>query len=105
MSDSRFDRADRPPAGAPLRCLVSGRVQGVWFRARTVDEAGRRGLSGFVRNLSDGRVEVVVGGEPEAVAEFVGWLWRGPELARVDSVVIEAFAGTLPAGFDVEATL
>lgn len=70
--------------------FVEGRVQGVWFRDSVRTEAIRLGLSGWVRNTSDGRVEAVFEGPPEAVASAVAWCGHGPELAIVTSV--ERFA-------------
>jgi acylphosphatase len=58
-------------------------------------------LDGWVKNLPDGRVEVVVAGPPAAVAELAGWLWRGPPAARVDAVQLEECTGDLPSGFTV----
>lgn len=71
---------------AAARFLVSGRVQGVWFRASTRDEALRLGLSGHARNLADGSVEVLAAGEEVAIAALQRWLQHGPRLARVDEV-------------------
>ena len=68
------------------RYLVSGRVQGVWFRQSTVAEARPLGLRGYVRNLPDGRVEVVACGAPEALARLEQWLQHGPPLAQVTGV-------------------
>ncbi len=68
------------------RYLVSGRVQGVWFRQSTVVEARPLGLRGYVRNLPDGRVEVVACGAPEALARLEQWLQHGPPLAQVTGV-------------------
>jgi len=84
------------------RCFVSGRVQGVFFRASTVREAALLGLRGFARNLTDGRVEVLVEGEKEKVESLVRWLHKGPPLARVSSVEVrdEELAGDL-GPFDV----
>ena len=65
---------------------VSGRVQGVWFRAAAQREAVLRGLTGWVRNLRDGRVEGMARGPESALAEFHRWLQRGPEHARVQNV-------------------
>lgn len=68
---------------------VSGLVQGVFFRANTVDAADRIGrLSGWVRNLPDGRVEVVCEGERDRVEKLVDWLGQGPPAARVTDVQI-----------------
>lgn len=69
-----------------LRCHVSGRVQGVWYRASTQQRARELGLNGYARNLSDGRVEVVACGEHKAVESLEGWLWQGPPAAEVDVV-------------------
>lgn len=68
------------------RYLVSGRVQGVAFRAHARAEAVRLGLSGYARNLDDGRVEVVARGAPAALDAFEQSLGEGPPLARVESV-------------------
>jgi acylphosphatase len=76
-----------------LRLVVTGRVQGVSFRASTAEEAERIGrLKGFVRNLADGSVEIVVQGEPADVGALVAWARRGPRAARVDGVKEEKLA-------------
>jgi acylphosphatase len=67
---------------------VSGRVQGVFFRATCAAQARRRGLGGFVRNLADDRVEAVFEGPEDAVREMVDWCRLGPDLARVDRVEV-----------------
>lgn len=82
-----------------VRIVVSGRVQGVGFRAFAVREATRLGLDGWVRNLPDGRVEAVAQGGEDAVAQFVGALRRGPLAARVDEVAVEETEATVPPGF------
>ncbi len=74
------------------RCTVSGRVQGVWFRAATQEQAVALGLSGHAINLPDGRVEVLACGEAQAVDKLLQWLWRGPDLALVESVDCQAEA-------------
>jgi acylphosphatase len=84
-----------------MRCIVSGRVQGVFFRASTRDKARELGVSGWVRNLPEGGVEVVVAGEPDAVAALTDWLWRGPRAARVSGVEIGDWSDAVPDGFDV----
>lgn len=68
------------------RIVVSGRVQGVWFRASTRLAALDIGVSGWVRNLPDGSVEAVFEGIPEAVERAVEWARRGPERASVTSL-------------------
>lgn len=67
--------------------LVSGQVQGVFFRATTEATARRLGLTGWVRNLRDGRVELVACGEEARLKELEQWLWQGPPRARVEQVV------------------
>lgn len=68
------------------RCRVSGRVQGVFFRASVRNMALELGVAGYAQNLSDGSVEVHVEGDPAAVAALCDWLWDGPEAAEVSSV-------------------
>lgn len=68
------------------RFLVSGKVQGVFFRAGTREQALRLGLAGEARNLPDGRVEVMAQGEPAALDALERWLRQGPPAARVDKV-------------------
>ncbi|MDV7210456.1 acylphosphatase [Azotobacter beijerinckii] len=72
-----------------VHALVSGRVQGVYYRQSTALHAERLALAGWVRNLADGRVEVWVEGEEAAVRELADWLWQGPERALVDGVELE----------------
>jgi len=74
------------------RFLVSGKVQGVWFRASTREQALRLNLQGFARNLADGSVEVVARGEEDSLALLESWLWQGPRLAKVTDVQREALA-------------
>ena len=71
------------------RCLVSGRVQGVYYRATAAERARAAGITGHARNLPDGRVEVLACGTEQAVREFVAWLWIGPAAAKVSDVVAE----------------
>lgn len=70
------------------RVLVSGRVQGVFFRDTCRRLAVAHGVAGWVRNLADGRVEAVFEGPEPAVAELVDWAWHGPEMARVRDVAV-----------------
>jgi len=84
-----------------IRCLVAGRVQGVYYRGATVEQAARLQLEGWVKNLADGRVEVVAAGERTAVAALTSWLWQGPPAARVDAVHLEEWTGNVPRGFTV----
>lgn len=84
-----------------VRCVVCGRVQGVYYRAATADEATRLKLDGWVKNLADGRVEVVAAGEQPAIAALTRWLWKGPPAARVDAVHVEEWTNSVPRGFAV----
>ena len=67
--------------------LVSGQVQGVFFRSATESVARRLGLSGWVRNLADSRVELVACGTASKLEELEQWLWQGPPHARVEHVI------------------
>jgi acylphosphatase len=71
-----------------VRVFVDGRVQGVGFRASAAHEAGRLGLTGWARNLPDGRMEAVYEGPRDAVEEMLAWTRRGPVSARVDAMEI-----------------
>ena len=68
------------------RAFVSGRVQGVFYRATCVRQAQSLGLTGYARNLPDGRVEVLACGEQSAVERFVAWLWEGSPASKVTGV-------------------
>ena len=72
-----------------IHCYISGRVQGVFFRARTREQAMLFGLTGWVRNLPDGRVEVMASGEAAQIIHLQAWLKRGPEHARVLKLEVE----------------
>jgi acylphosphatase len=71
---------------AAARFVVSGKVQGVFFRASTREQAERLHLRGYARNLADGRVEVLAVGPVDAVDALARWLANGPSQARVDAV-------------------
>jgi len=68
------------------RSFVSGRVQGVFYRATCVRKACALGLGGYARNLSDGRVEVLACGDDAAVTQFIAWLWEGSPASKVTAV-------------------
>ena len=84
-----------------IRCVVAGRVQGVYYRAATAERAAALGLGGWVKNLPDGRVEAVASGSLDALTELAAWLWQGPPAARVASVQVEEWTEAVPERFDV----
>ena len=69
--------------------VISGRVQGVGYRAFTADAARAEGLAGWVKNRPDGAVEIQAEGDAEALRRFEWRLWQGPPMARVDDVASE----------------
>jgi len=71
---------------------VSGSVQGVFYRVSAKEQAAALGLTGWVRNLADGRVELVACGPADVVARLEQWLYQGPDYARVDEVLVEDIA-------------
>jgi acylphosphatase len=79
------------------RCLVAGRVQGVFYRASTRARATALGVTGFARNLPDGRVEVLACGDAAAVDLLCRWLWQGSPASGVTAVEIEELE---PAAID-----
>ena len=82
-----------------IRALVSGRVQGVCFRAETRRQAEKLGVKGWVRNLPDGRVEVLSEGEDQRVRSLIAWCRTGPAHARVDT--LEEFPEACTGEFDI----
>ena len=82
--------------------LITGHVQGVWYRKSAVVQGLELGIKGWVRNLNDGSVEVVAEGEEEAIERFIDWCRRGPPNARVSGVLIEPGA---IQGFDSFETI
>lgn len=84
-----------------LHCYVSGKVQGVWFRGSTKEQAEKLGLTGWVRNLPDGRVEVLVCGERNKVVQMQAWLKHGPALAKVTDLACEEVPWQALSGFEL----
>ena len=68
---------------------ISGKVQGVWYRATTQKQAEQRDLAGWVRNLSDGRVEAVFEGPEPEIQDMIQWCHTGSRMAHVDDVDVE----------------
>lgn len=84
------------------KCLVGGRVQGVFYRATAARRAQELRLRGYAINLPDGRVEVLACGEPDAVETFVSWLWIGSSASKVTAVEVtevEFESVKIPTGF------
>ena len=71
-----------------VNVIISGRVQGVWFRASTKEKADQLGLTGWVRNTSDGNVEAVFEGDEKIIQEMLDWCHQGPLYAKVKNVKI-----------------
>ncbi|MGD1878476.1 MAG: acylphosphatase [Kiloniellaceae bacterium] len=86
-----------------LRVVVSGRVQGVWYRAWTEKTAKSLGLHGWVRNRRDGSVEAVISGDPQAVESMLAAFWEGPELASVTAVDQHPHADEVVPEFTVKS--
>ena len=81
--------------------IVSGRVQGVFYRAKARDKAVSAGVSGWVGNLPDGNVEAVFEGGKDKVEEMIEWCKKGPSGARVDDVFVSWEEPEGLEGFDV----
>lgn len=90
-----------PRAELTLHGFVAGRVQGVFFRAETRRKAIELGLDGWVKNLSDGRVEFLISGSEAALAQMRAWLREGPRLARVDDLRVEKVDQFPASGFEI----
>ncbi len=85
-----------------MHYLVSGRVQGVFYRASARATAQRLGLSGWVRNTAQGKVELIACGDAAALHEFETWLWQGPAQAQVTAVVKSVAVPADFSGFDIQ---
>lgn len=100
---ARMHREDEAPVA--VRLSITGRVQGVVFRASLRAQATAHGLRGWTRNRADGSVEAVLSGAPEAIEAVVRWAARGPDGARVDRVEREAYPEAVEEGFQIRPTL
>ena len=78
------------------KCLIGGRVQGVFYRATAAHRARELGIHGYARNLPDGRVEVLACGDEDTVSAFVKWLWIGSSASKVTSVEVSDAATDAP---------
>lgn len=84
-----------------LRIIISGRVQGVFFRASTKAVADQIGIKGFVKNLKDGTVLIEAKGEDDFINDFIEWCKYGPDDARVDGIVIDEIELKNYRNFDI----
>ena len=87
------------PGDTTVTLRIRGRVQGVWFRAWTVEQASQRQLRGWVRNRRDGGVEVLLRGPAAVVEDMIGACWDGPPAARVEAVDVSPAESYEAAGF------
>ena len=97
--------ADEQSQRKCVRLRIYGRVQGVWYRGWTQDNALVLNLNGWVRNRRDGSVEALIAGPSDAVEEMTRLCWRGPSFAEVRDIEILAEDALPPPGFEVLSTL
>ena len=69
-----------------VHLIITGRVQGVWYRSYTKDKAQKIGLTGWIRNLENGDVEAIFEGEEKAIEEMIVWCYSGSPLAEIDDI-------------------
>ncbi len=97
----RCESSERNVMNIAKHCFVSGHVQGVAFRHYTRQQALKLGITGWVRNLPDGRVEVWACGESGNLEQFCRWLYRGPALAQVVDVSCHSVAASQFDSFEI----
>lgn len=88
-----------------VRLIISGRVQGVWYRGWTVERANELGLDGWVRNRADGDVEALVVGMESQVNQMIKQCWTGPGMADVSHIEVQQALGMTPKGFTQKPTV
>jgi len=81
-----------------VHVVISGRVQGVWFRANTKQKAEQLGVTGWVKNTADGKVEAIFEGDKKHIQEMIDWCHQGPPSAQIEQV--EITEQSLSNGFD-----
>ncbi|MEX6725718.1 acylphosphatase [Parapedomonas caeni] len=99
------DESQLPDGHKAVRARIHGRVQGVWYRAWTVETASRLGLDGWVRNRLDNTVEALFVGPADVVDVMVGQCWSGPERAEVTVIQLEPAIGITATGFVQKPTV
>lgn len=87
------------------RLIIKGRVQGVWYRGWTVDQAVKLGVKGWVRNLKTGGVEAFIMGDEITLNKMIGLCWKGPRLAKVKDIIIEKMEIEKCEGFSQRETI
>ena len=101
--------SDTPGGAAPItrHLRITGRVQGVYYRASMVQQALALGVHGWVRNRRDGSVEALATGTPDAVQALIAWAQQGPALARVERVEVKEALGAAEVlvGFEQRETV
>jgi acylphosphatase len=84
-----------------VHLIIKGKVQGVFYRATARDEAEKLGLTGWIKNTSEGNVEVVVNGSQELIDRYIAWCWKGPSRAKVESVEVKDLQEERFDGFQI----
>lgn len=102
MDVGQDERTDRVTISKRLR--IYGRVQGVWYRSWTIEQAIALGLNGWVRNRRDGSVEAVISGDEAAVREMIARCWQGPPAARVERIDDVPVIAPVAPGFEQRPT-
>ena len=87
-----------------VHLIAHGKVQGVWYRASTQEQALNLGLCGWVKNCPDGSVEIHAEGEKDILEQFVGWCRKGPPAAQVSALDIEWVESQGLTDFEIQAT-
>ncbi|MCY7282287.1 MAG: acylphosphatase [Cyanobacteria bacterium CAN_BIN43] len=99
-----MNQLSSPSSQVRAHVFVSGKVQGVGYRASTWDMAALLHLNGWVRNLHDGRIEAIFEGSPDTIEEMIRWCHQGSPAAQINQVTVEYEAAEGIKGFEVERT-
>ncbi len=85
-----------------VHVYIKGKVQGVFFRANTKEQAEKLNVQGWVRNMRDGRVEALFEGDPDAVDAMISWCHNGPELSFVEEVTVQQISSSGCSDFKIK---
>ena len=85
-----------------ISIIVTGKVQGVWYRKYTVDKAAALGISGYVKNLADNSVYILVTGTEEQLDELVQWCYTGSPKSKVERVIVQKEETQIQIGFEIK---